>query len=271
MISVLLSVYINDNLTDFKKALESVYLNQIYKPSELVIVFDGSVLESIEQYIKSKISENWPIVIVKIPINVGLGKALNLGLQKCKYDLIARMDSDDISVKERFLIQKNFFIANPEIDILGGYIEEFNESGVTMYDRLVPLTDNDIIKTLNYKNAMNHVTVMFRRSRLSLVGNYEERFHSFEDYGTWLKAINSLKFANLPIIFVSVKVNSDFSKRRSGWKYFKREFNFFKEYFKMGKINIFWFTINVSTRLILRNLPSYLLLHFYKLIRTKNK
>ena len=55
MISVLLSVYINDNLTDFKKALESVYLNQIYKPSELVIVFDGSVLESIEQYIKSPI------------------------------------------------------------------------------------------------------------------------------------------------------------------------------------------------------------------------
>jgi glycosyltransferase involved in cell wall biosynthesis len=260
MISVLISVYKNDNIDDFTIALESVYLDQLLKPSEIVIIFDGPVKYEIENFITTKIIESWPIKLVKLPINVGLGKALNLGLLNCAFDLVARMDSDDISNKERFLTQFNFLNNNPNIDIVGGYIQEFNESGEILYKREVPLNDNEIKKALSYKNSMNHVTVMFRKSRLALIGNYEEAHLSFEDYGTWLKGKKILK----------VKVNSDFANRRSGWKYFIREFNFFKKYYENDSISLFWLLINTSSRFALRNMPSSLLLRFYKFIRTKS-
>jgi glycosyltransferase involved in cell wall biosynthesis len=270
MISVLISVYKNDNIDDFTIALESVYLHQLLKPSEIVIIFDGPVKYEIENFITSKIIESWPIKLVKLPRNVGLGKALNLGLLNCTFDLVARMDSDDISNKERFLTQFNFLNNNPNIDIVGGYIQEFNESGEILYKREVPLNDNEIKKTLSYKNSMNHVTVMFRKSRLALIGNYEEAHLSFEDYGTWLKGKKILKYANIPKILVKVKVNSDFANRRSGWKYFIREFKFFKKYYENDSISLFWLLINTSSRFALRNMPSSLLLRFYKFIRTKS-
>ena len=102
--SVLMSVYGKDNAEDFREALKSVTLTQTKKPKQVVIVQDGIVPSSIDEIIddiKNQTSEI-EITVLKKETNQGLASALNSGLSLCKYDWIARMDSDDISVADRF-------------------------------------------------------------------------------------------------------------------------------------------------------------------------
>jgi glycosyltransferase involved in cell wall biosynthesis len=270
MISVLLSVYINDDIEIFKDAYFSIYHYQIFKPSEIVIVFDGPVASEIEQFIESEISNGIPINLVKSNFNIGLGAALNLGLSYATNDLIARMDSDDISVPNRFKIQHDFMLSNPNVDIVGGYIHEFDQDNIFLNYRKVPLEHSKIVSTLNYKNSMNHVTVMFRKSKIMEVGGYETRFLSFEDYATWLRARKSLTFQNISIVFVNVRINSKFLNRRSGFNYLLREINFYKSYFREGKINYYWYLFNITSRFFLRLAPKLILKYFYIMTRVKN-
>jgi glycosyltransferase involved in cell wall biosynthesis len=270
MVTVLLSVYINDNIEVFKEAYLSIFHNQIMKPSEIVIVFDGPVSDKIEKFIELEIGNGIPIILVRSKTNIGLGAALNLGLSHASNDLIARMDSDDISLPDRIKTQFDLMVSNPDIDILGGYIHEFDQDNKFLNYRKVPLSHRDIISTLDYKNSMNHVTIMFRKNKIIDLGGYETRFLSFEDYATWLKAKKKLNFCNIPKVLVNVRINSKFLNRRSGLEYLKREIDFYKSYLIEGHISFFWFLTNIFSRIFLRLAPKFILKFVYKMTRVKN-
>ena len=270
MISVLLSVYINDELNVFIEAYNSIYYSQILKPSEIVVVFDGPISSDIECFVLEEVSKGMPVKIVRSSINIGLGAALNLGLSHCSNDLIARMDSDDISLPDRFQYQYDFMISNPEVDIMGGFIHEFDQNRNLLNFRKVPLLHKKIISKLDYKNSMNHVTVMFRKNKILSIGGYETRFLSFEDYATWLKGRDVLCFQNIPKVFVNVRVNSLFLNRRSGLSYLLREINFYTYYLKEGKISLNWYLFNILSRAFLRLAPNFILKSIYKTTRVKN-
>ena len=224
--SVLMSVYKNDNPDFLKIALESIYEKQTRKPDEIVVVFDGELTPELYTVL-DKFKENKEDVVFYYPqeVNQGLGQALRIGSEKCTGDYIFRMDADDISVPERFEKQLAYIGANPEIDVLGTDIAEFDISpDEEMRLRICPEKHNDIIRMGKKRNPMNHVSVCMKRSALEKCGGYETLL-LLEDYYLWLKMIASgCKLENMHEALVYVRVGNGFDSKRSskvriaGWK-----------------------------------------------------
>lgn len=217
--SVLISVYGKDDTDFFRIALESVTVKQTLKPTQVVIVEDGPVPEKINQII----SETQMLVpeiefsVVKKEKNAGLAAALNSGLKVCKYDWIARMDSDDVSAPSRFQMQVEYIKRHPNVAVVGGAISEFeNEIGDICSERHVKLCHEDIKKMARSRTPMNHVSVMYTKQSVENIGGYSEDFGKLEDYKLWVDLISSgYVLGNLDDILVYVRVGNGFIERRS--------------------------------------------------------
>lgn len=219
LFSVLMSVYVKDDPVFFEKALESVSIEQTVKPSQIVIVEDGPVSDSIEQVIEKVQEETNGIefTVRRNKNNKGLAAALNDGISECKYDWIARMDSDDISAKERFEKQIGFLENNPETKVLGGSIAEFeNNPGDIHSERHVGKNMDEIVRMARARTPMNHVSVMYSKSAVLTAGGYSENFGKLEDYKLWVDMISkNISMANLDDVLVYVRIGNGFLERRS--------------------------------------------------------
>ena len=126
--SVLLSIYYKEKPEYFRECMESIY-SQTVLPDEIVLVEDGrltdELYEAISEYECRPSEINF--VTVKLEKNSGLGLALAEGIKHCSNELVARMDTDDVCVPDRFERQLNAFSENPGLDIIGGYISEFSD------------------------------------------------------------------------------------------------------------------------------------------------
>ena len=217
--SVLMSVYSKDEADFFKKALESVTLEQTVKPAQVVIVEDGPVPKCFGEIIKEieLKCDGIEFTVVKKDQNAGLAAALNTGLLFCKYDWIARMDSDDIADNRRFEKQVAFICDHPNVSVLGSSISEFeNEPGDISSRRMVGLTHDEIVKMAKVRTPMNHVTVFYSKACVDNVGGYCESFGKLADYKLWVDLlISGVKFANIDEDLVYVRVGNGFIERRS--------------------------------------------------------
>ena len=110
--SVLISVYFKENSSFFEKALSSIWDDQTLQPTEIVVVKDGELTPELDSVLIDY-SKKAPVKVVALSTNVGLGKALAIGLDACSYELVARMDSDDVAVATRFEKQISYLIENP--------------------------------------------------------------------------------------------------------------------------------------------------------------
>ena len=250
--SVLMSVYKNDNDQFFRQALDSV-IHQSCPPSEIVLVVDGPVPDKINQVIDEYCQEYKIFNVVRIPQNKGLGNALHVGVTKAKYDLVARMDSDDISLPSRFEHQLKCFSDDEELSIVGGAISEFiDEPDNIVGNRVCPLTDSEIKTYMGSRCGLNHVAVMFRKSEALRAGNYQDWFWN-EDYYLWIRMLLAgCRFANLPETLVNVRVGKEMYARRGGWKYFKSEVGLQKFMLKKKIIGLPKYMYNVTVRFILQ-------------------
>lgn len=223
--SVVTSVYRNDKPVFVRRALDSITVLQSRRPDEVVLVVDGPVPDELsamlDDYQKSSPVE---FNIIRLPENKGLGNALKIGVEAAKYEIIARMDSDDVSVPDRFEKQIGFMEQHPEFDVVGGQISEFIDTEENIVGkRIVPCGNEEISMWLKGRCPFNHVSVSFLRSRGLAVGNYQD-WHFNEDYYLWIRMAEAgYKFANLPDVLVNVRVGRDMYARRGGWKYFKSE------------------------------------------------
>ena len=220
--SVVMSVYKKETVHNFETAFKSI-VNQTVQPDEIVLVRDGDVTQELQQSIDKLIKE-YEHIVTYIPLeqNGGLGNALNIGVTTARNELIARMDSDDISVENRFEIQLNAFKENPDIDMVGGQVLEFKDSEDNIVGkREVPLTHENISEFLKSRCAFNHPTVMYKKSAVQKSGNYIE-MHFAEDYFLWCRMLKeNCKFLNLPNYLVKMRVSDDMYQRRGGYEYFK--------------------------------------------------
>jgi glycosyltransferase involved in cell wall biosynthesis len=185
--SVSMCVYGKDNPEWFKTAVESV-INQTVKPSEIVLVVDGPVEGELQEVIKSYEQEDL-FNVIYLPENQGHGNARRKGLENCKYDLVALMDADDISLPDRFEKQINEFAKDDSLSIVGGNISEFidSEENVVGY-RVVPETHEQISEYLKKRCPFNQVSVMFSRKDVESVGGYIDWFWE-EDYELYKELI----------------------------------------------------------------------------------
>lgn len=264
MFSVLISVYNKEKPFFLKKSLESI-LAQSLLPNEVVLIKDGLLSKQLNNVIEDFRSKHPSIFkVISLEQNVGLGKALNLGVLECSNIYIARMDSDDICDEKRFELQYKFLIEHPEIDIVGSNISEFIKSKqIQVSERMVYENHKDIVKMMKYRSGMNHVSVMFKKEAVLSSGNYKN--FKIEDYQLWLDMINNgCKFHNLQEKLVYVRVGKDMIGRRLGFSYFKMEYKLIKQNYVNGFINYGEFIFLTIAKFIVRSLPRNILSKFYK-------
>lgn len=221
--SVLMSVYRNDKREFVEETIKSIWDIQSLKPNEIVLVVDGPIPEDLKDYIH-ELSANDAIKIYWQKENKGLGRTMEYGVLQCKNELIARMDADDISMPYRFEKQIEYLKTHPSIAVVGGQISEFIDSpdNIVAY-RKVPLSPEDCRLYFRDRDPLNHMSVMFRKSAVLSVGNYQP-WHLDEDTYLWGRLLkNGYNLANLPDVLVNVRVGSQMYARRGGWKYFKSD------------------------------------------------
>lgn len=248
-ISVVMSVYKNDLAKNFEIAINSI-LNQTLKPNEIVLVIDGPVPNDTEELL-SKYKKNNLFNIIRFEENKGLGTALKVGVENAKYPIIARMDSDDIALPERFEKQINYLKENPEVDIVGAFgIEFIDEPENVFSEKVVPVTDKEIKEYLKKRNPFNHMTVTMKKSKVLESGNYQDWYYA-EDYYMWLRLyLNGANFYNIPEVLTKIRINEDTFARRHGLKYFKSIKNLFKFMRKNKIIGFFAYIKNIIIRFI---------------------
>ncbi|PID26871.1 MAG: amylovoran biosynthesis protein AmsE [Candidatus Cloacimonadota bacterium] len=266
--SVLMSVYFKEKPEYLDRALESL-IHQSLQPNEIVLVKDGTLTPELDRVINSYQNKYQSLFkIISYEKNMGLGHALRLGVEECSNNIIARMDSDDICHKDRFKEQISFLEKNPDIDIVGSYITEFEgDEDNIIFSRITKSSDSKIKRMMRYRNPFNHMTVMYKKSSVIKAGNYEDVLY-FEDYHLWIKmALKGMKMANLPLFLVNARSGLDMLSRRKGFTYIVREYRFLKRGYNLKFWNIFDFISLLITRVTTRFLPKFLLMKLYNILR----
>lgn len=270
--SVVMSVYKNDVPEYFDLALKSIY-EQTLMPNEIVLVVDGSVPDGINTVIsKYAMQSGIRLRVLRLKVNKGLGYALHVAVKSCNYDLVARMDSDDICCNNRFELQIERFLNSPELSIVGGNIVEFIDSTEKQVGiREVPQRHQDIIRYMKMRCPFNHVTVMFKRDNVLEAGNYN-RIPFNEDYYLWIKMYeNNCRFCNIDETLVYVRVGAEMYQRRGGLKYFQSECAIQKYMMQRKIIDKISFIKNIIIRFIVEIcMPNYIRGMFFKTVLRKN-
>lgn len=216
--SVLMTVYKNDKPEYFYKSILSM-VNQSIRPDEIVLVKDGPITKELQDVIDSIDKEN-PNIIKQVQLreNVGLGLALNEGIKICKNELIARMDADDISLKNRCELQLKEFELDNSLDIIGCSVDEFigDETNI-ISSREVPITNEEIYKFAKQRDPFNHPTVMYRKSKVIECGGYSD-LRKNQDTDLWIRMLNNhCKTKNIKESLVLFRFDESTYKRRKNW------------------------------------------------------
>ena len=260
--SVLLSVYRKERPEWFRESLESVF-GQTVRPAEVVLVADGPLTAALAAVVDEFTRRETTLRVVRLPENGGLGHALNEGLRHCSYELVARMDTDDVCKPWRFERQLAVFRQHPEVDICSAWIDEFtvDREHVTSR-RLLPETHEEIARYAKKRCPVNHVAVMYRRSKVLGLGGYQ----GFpEDYYLWVRMLmHGCRFYNVQESLVWVRFSPDVLKRRGGWRYAKDDVRAQWRFWRAGFLTLPELGRNVAVRTAVRLMPNGLRTWVYR-------
>lgn len=272
--STLLSVYVKENPLHLKACLDSI-VNQSRQPDEIIIVCDGSLTDELYQVLNEFKARYANLVAIHtIEKNVGLGSALNFGLSKCRYSIVARMDTDDICHPERFEKQLEYLKEHKDIRLVGSFIKEFSGSIDNVVAlKSLPTTNADLKHFAKFRNPLNHMTVMFYKEDVLRVGSYQPLFY-LEDYYLWVRMIHAgIKMANIPEALVFARVDNGMIERRSNKRYIHSWFilNQYMEKNKMITKKIFFRNMLSVTAFVFSPLWFKRLVYRYILRRGKGE
>ena len=269
--SVLMSVYQKENPVFFRSSIESM-MKQRLPFSDFVLVCDGPLgreLEEVIQWAEESLKDRFQCV--RLSENKGLGKALAEGIMHCKYDIVARMDSDDLSRPERCLLQMET-METGGYDIVGCALEEFKEiPGDTGNIRRSPEHQEEIRVYAGKRNPFNHPCVMYRKSAVLKAGNYVD-FPGFEDYCLWIRMLQKgAKAYNLQQVLLDMRSGEGMYERRGGISYIKSVLRFQKYLKCEGIIGTGTFLKNCAVRTIVGIIPGNLRKEFYRIFLRKKQ
>ena len=215
-LSLLLPVWHRDRPDFLAAAFRSTVLDQTRRPDHVVLVRDGPVAAVLADTIAELATTSpVPVDVLELDRNVGLGPALDAGLAACRYDVVARMDADDISLPHRFAAQLPLIEAGA--DLVGAGMLEFGAGADDVVGRRTPPTDPDDIRArARFADPFNHPTVVYRRRCVQAVGGYGE-FALMEDYLLWARMILAgARVANVAEPLVLYRVGAGAYRRRGG-------------------------------------------------------
>ncbi len=192
LISIIMPVYNAELYLD--DAIQSI-LNQTYCNFEFIIINDGSTDKSLELINKYQKVDNRICLVTRE--NRGLIASLNEGIKISRGKYIARMDADDISLKNRLSLQIKL-IEDKDLDICGCHYFVIDKDDRYVRTKIVGINENDILMKLTASVPFAHGSVMMRRELLDKNTYGESKFKSVEDYSLWIDMYNNnARFGNV--------------------------------------------------------------------------
>lgn len=213
--SVLMSVYYKENPRFLKESIESM-LSQTVRTDDFILVCDGPLTDGLDRVIEGFRQEHQEFFrVYRLENNVGLGRALSYGILKCKNEIVARMDSDDIADTGR--CEKQLQKLEEGYDIVGSNVDEFVEDTRNIIARrLLPEKSGEIAAFSRKRNPFNHPSVMYRKQSVLKAGNYQHLIR-LEDYQLWIHMLmHGCRGYNIQECLVHMRVSKDAYQRKGG-------------------------------------------------------
>ncbi len=265
--SLLVSVYDGDRPDFLRRALRSAIDDQTVRPDQVVIVRDGPVRDELAEYLDEfKAISPVPVTFVPIEHNGGLGPALDRGLAASWYDVIARMDADDVAMPNRFEVQLPLI---EDADIVGsGLLEFVADTDDVVGQRIPPVGASQIARFARVHDPFNHPTVVYRRSAVLAAGGYGD-LPLMEDYALFARMLQSgARVVNVAEPLVFYRVGATAFKRRGGLALLRSEARLQREFLRTGFTSRAEFARNVLVRGGYRLIPWWLRRAVYRPLLT---
>lgn len=214
-----MSTYHQERPEYLDRALTSIWTEQTRRPDEIIMVEDGVLGSALEQRIKTWENTDCPLKVIRHKEHKGLADCLNDAIAHAEGDYLARMDSDDISLPNRLELQEKYLDEHPNVCILGGSLEEFNDAGTLHFIRNYPATQEKVLRSMYKASPVGHPSVMFRRRIFDYGLRYINNFKMCEDVSLWFDAVaEGFEINNLQTPILRFRRNEDMISRRSRQK-----------------------------------------------------
>ena len=210
-----MSIYYKENPKYLNQCMESLAV-QTLPATEIIIIKDGKLTDGLEN-ILSIWKEKLPLKIEGYEKNRGLAHALNYGLQFCSHELVARMDSDDISMPDRFEKQTKYLSEHKNAVVVGATILEFYDGKKIKYSgvRNYPIHIDKKSKYLFTGTPLAHPTVIIRTEVLRKY-RYNVNTSSNEDIDLWFRLVlDGYTINNLNDMLLKYRITDNTFSRRS--------------------------------------------------------
>jgi glycosyltransferase involved in cell wall biosynthesis len=264
--SLLLPVHASDRAEFVRLAFHSAVHEQTLRPDHVVMVRDGPVPQPLAEVIDElRTTSPVPVTFVPLEHNLGLGPALDAGLAASPYDVIARMDSDDVAMPRRFEVQLPLIAAGA--DIVGAGLLEFGRDTEDIVGQRTPPSDpDDILRFARIHDPFNHPTVVYRRAAVLAAGGYGD-LPLMEDYWLFARMLaNGAKPANVPEPLVYYRVGEGAYQRRGGKVLLRSELALQRRLRNEGFVSRGQYVRNVAIRGGYRLLPWWVRRAAYRLV-----
>jgi glycosyltransferase involved in cell wall biosynthesis len=261
--SLLVSVYDGDRPDYLRRALRSAIADQTVRPDQVVIVRDGPVRQELAECLDElQAASPVPVTFVPLEHNSGLGPALNAGLAASWFDVIARMDADDVAMPHRFEVQMALIA---DADIVGSGLLEFVTDTDDVVGQRVPPTDpSHIARYARAHDPFNHPTVVYRRQAVLDAGGYGD-LPLMEDYALFARMLQQgARAVNVVEPLVYYRVGATAFKRRGGIGLLRSELRLQREFRRNGFISRAEYARNVLARGSYRLIPWWLRRAIYR-------
>ena len=186
-----------------RAAMQSI-LTQTEGDVEFLVIDDGSGDDSLE--IASSLADDRTRIVAD-GRHLGLVARLNQGLDMANTEFVARMDADDIAVRQRLARQLAYMDANPDVTICGSWYTAFRGERTVWRARLPE--NHERLRALSlFASPFAHPTVMIRRRPFDAAGlRYDDAMETAEDYDLWERAGARVRLANVPEFLLSYRVH----------------------------------------------------------------
>ena len=231
--SLLVPVYDGDRPDHIRRAMRSAVDDQTVRPDQVVIVRDGPVRDELARCL-DEVERASPVPVTFVPLldNRGLGPALDQGLAASWFDVVARMDADDVAMPHRFEVELPLIA---DADIVGAGLYEFVEDTNDIVGQRVPPTDPaQIRRYARMHDPFNHPTVVYRRQAVLAAGGYGD-LPLMEDYALFARMLaGGARAVNVAEPLVFYRVGAEAFRRRGGARLLRSELRLQREFLRSG-------------------------------------
>lgn len=262
-LTVLMTVYHRVAPGQLDAALQSLW-DQTRPAAKVVLIIDGPIGHDLEETVVKHERAHAELTVLRLPENRGSGVASQAGLELVETAWLARLDADDIAREDRFEMQWEALEADPELDVLGSALAEFEglPNNIVRVRRL-PEEHADIVAYTKMNSPVNNPSAMLRTAKVREVGGYRD-IRLMEDYDLYVRLVAAgAKFANLSEPLVFFRADGMFD-RRTSQNIFSAELQIQRTLREVGLITWPRAVFNLIARTAFRLLPTQLMSHAYR-------